>query len=123
MLVAAPLGMDTSALAATVGDPLPNGAFDTDSFFNNTLYAALAKHLVDGSGAADRRSPTSLSKQKADGGWSDGFPGDPEDIDTTSLALQVLVASGLGPADAPVHAALEFLAVAAERRRHVVGVR
>ncbi len=88
---------------------MPNGAFDTDSFFNNTLYAALAKHLVDGA-----VPPTTvdyvLSKQQADGGWTDGFPGDPEDPDTTSLALQVLVASGLGPADAPVRAALEFLA-------------
>ena len=74
VLVAAPLGMDTAGLAATIGDPLPNGAFDTDSFFNNTLYAALAKQLVDGA-----VPPTTvayvLSKQQADGGWTDGVPG------------------------------------------------
>jgi hypothetical protein len=109
VLVAAPLGMDTTALAATIGDPLSNGAFDTDSFFNNTLYAALAKHLI---GAAVPASTVGyvLSKQGADGGWSDGFPGDPEDTDTTSLALQVLVAGGYDASGVPVHRALEFIA-------------
>jgi hypothetical protein len=108
VLVAAPLGMNTSTLAATVGDPMPNGAFDTDSFFNNTLYAALAKYLVDGTVPASTVTYV-LSKQGIDGGWSDGFPGDPEDPDTTSLASQVLVAAGMGPADAPVHDALAFI--------------
>ena len=49
VLVAEPLGLDTSALAAAVGDPAPNGSFADDQYFTDTLFAALARDLLDGS--------------------------------------------------------------------------
>jgi len=108
VLVAAPLGMDTTALDAAVGDPNPNGSFATDQFFNNTLYAALAKKIVDGAVPASTIAYVE-GKQLASGGWSDGFNPD-ADTDTTSLAVQVLVAGVIAPTDPVVQHALAYIA-------------
>jgi hypothetical protein len=109
VLVAAPLGLDTAALADEIGDPDPNGSFAPDTVFNSTLYAALAKRLVDGAVPASTVAYIA-SKQGTDGGWSDGFPGDPEDTDTTSGAIQALIAGGVGPTDPIVQRGLAFIA-------------
>ena len=45
VLVGAPLGQDTTTLAATIGDPAPDGSFATDLHFTDTLFAALAKRV------------------------------------------------------------------------------
>ncbi len=56
VLVGAPLGQDTTTLAATIGDPAPDGSFATDLHFTDTLFAALAKRRPDRFGAGvDRR--------------------------------------------------------------------
>jgi Prenyltransferase and squalene oxidase repeat len=108
VLVAKPLGMSTTALAATIGDPNPNGSFATDDLFNNTLYAGLAKHLLEGSVPASTIGYIE-DKQLSTGGWSDGFNPD-ADVDTSSLALQVLIAGGVAPTDPIVQRALAYIA-------------
>lgn len=113
VLVAGPLGRDTSALAATVGDPLPNGAFDADLFFNNTLYAGLSKQVTAGSIPASTVAYVASRQKPSNGGWSydaDTGSATDADIDTTGLALQLLLAGGTPPTAPVVQRGLAFLA-------------
>jgi hypothetical protein len=109
VLVAAPLGLDTTALATTLGDPENDGHFGDPTAFYDTLYAALASYLVHGSVPASTLTYI-RAQQQADGGWTDGFPGDPEDPDTTSTAVMALAAGGATSTDTSVRQALGFLA-------------
>jgi hypothetical protein len=113
VLVAAPLGRDTSALGAIVGDPAPNGSFDSDLFFNNTLYAGLSKAITPGTVPASTIAYVESRQKASDGGWSyDADPGTTTDadVDTTALALQLLVAGGVAPTDPAVQRGLAFIA-------------
>ena len=113
VLVAGPLGRDTSALATIVGDPAPNGSFDTDLFFNNTLYAGLSKQVTAGSIPASTVAYVASKQKPSNGGWSydaDTGTTTDADIDTTGLALQLLLAGGTPPSDPVVQRGLAFLA-------------
>ncbi|MGH9013892.1 MAG: prenyltransferase/squalene oxidase repeat-containing protein [Acidimicrobiia bacterium] len=123
LLVAEPLGLDPAAfdpagdgspvnLTAAVGSPNPDGSFGAPGFFNNTLFAALAKELVDGAVPAQTVAYI-RSVQKANGGWS--FDADPgtttdADVDTTSFAVQALIAGGAASTDPDVREGLGFIA-------------
>jgi hypothetical protein len=120
VLVAKPLGLgiktfnpagdgDVRNLIAVVDSGAQvNGSYGA---FNATLYAALAKWLVDGVVPANTLAYI-RGGQQASGGWD--FANDPTltdaDIDTTSLAIQVLVAAGVSPTDTDLVVALAFLA-------------
>jgi hypothetical protein len=123
VLVASPLGFDPAAfdplgdgdpvsLAAAVGAPNPDGSFGEPGLFNGTLFAAIASRLV--SGAVPPITVEYIrAAQQPGGGWS--FDGDATgateaDIDTTSLAVQALVAGGVAPSDGAIRAALAYLA-------------
>ncbi len=110
VLVGAPLGQDTSALAATIGDPNPDGSFATDLHFTDTLFAALAKKLLTGSVPASTVAYI-RSKQQAAGSWAyDATPATEPDIDTTGLAVQALIAGGVPQNDPVITHALEWMA-------------
>jgi Squalene-hopene cyclase C-terminal domain len=112
VLVAAPLGLDTSALATTIGDPAPDGSFAGDLYFTDTLFAALAKDLLGGS-APPATVAYIESKQQAAGSWAynaDTTPSTDPDIDTTGLAVQALIAGGVPQSDPAVQHALAWLA-------------
>jgi LPXTG-motif cell wall-anchored protein len=120
VLAVTPLGLDPhhfdpannggsgSDLVALLGSPAANGSFGA---FNATLYGALAHHLVNATVPA---ATTTLIRdaQQANGGW--GFSGDKTksdiDVDTTSLAIGALVASGAPTSDPAVQRALTMLA-------------
>jgi hypothetical protein len=120
VLVAKPLGMgvktfdpardgDVRDLIAVVdAGAQPNGSYGA---FNATLYAALAKWLFNGSVPANTLTYI-RGGQQVSGGWD--FANDPTasdaDIDTTSLAIQVLVAAHVSPTDTDLVQALQFLA-------------
>jgi len=96
-------------LIATVdAGAAPNGSYGA---FNGTLYAALAKSLVNGAVPANTLAYIRAGQQ-ASGGWN--FANDtasaPADIDTTSLVIQVLVAAQVAPTDTDLVQALGFLA-------------
>ncbi len=112
VLVAEPLGLDTTTLAATIGDPAPNGSFADDLRFTDTLFAALAEDLLVGS-----VPPATVayieSKQQAAGSWAynaDTTPATDPDIDTTGLAVQALIAGGVPQSDPVVQHALAWIA-------------
>lgn len=128
VLTAVPLGLDPAAFdPAGDGSPVdlvavvrsgaqPDGTYGSAAAFTQTLYAALALRLVDGSVPAATVDAV-RSRQQANGGWN--FSGDPSgsdvDPDTTSLAVQALIAGGAGVADPvagdpAVEAALGLLA-------------
>ncbi|MGZ6956537.1 MAG: prenyltransferase/squalene oxidase repeat-containing protein [Acidimicrobiia bacterium] len=86
----------------------PNGSYGA---FNATLYAVIAKKL-----AGDKVPATTLALiragQQASGGWdfaADGSATD-ADVDTTSLAIQALVAAGVARTDASLVKGVQFLA-------------
>lgn len=122
VLVAAPLGLDPSAFdPAGDGSPVdlvatvraganPDGTYGSAAAFTQTLQAALALRLVDGSVPAATLDAI-RSRQQADGGWN--FSGDPAgtdvDPDTTGLAVLALVAGGEPGTGAAVSSALGFL--------------
>ena len=122
LLVAGPLGLDPTAfdpagdgspvdLMAAIGSPNPDGSFGAPGFFNGTLLAALALKLVDGSVPVETVAYVRAA-QKANGGWSfDADPGTTTDaeIDTTSFAMQALVAGGAALDDADVREGLVFV--------------
>jgi hypothetical protein len=113
VLVAAPLGRDTTALAATVGDPAANGSFDSDLFFNNTLYAGLSKAVTPGTVPASTVTYVESKQKPSDGGWSydaDTGTTTDADVDTTGLALQLLLAGGVAPTDPVIQHGLAFVA-------------
>lgn len=120
VLVAEPLGYDpttfnpqndgTSRNLLQVVDAAatPGGSYGA---FNATLYVALAKRLVDGTVPAATVAYIRAAQQ-ADGGWD--YAADPTgadaDVDTTSLAVQALVAGGATRGDADVTQGLQYLA-------------
>lgn len=119
VLVATPLGLNATAfdpqndgarnLLATVdAGAATNGSYGA---FNATLYAAIAKRQI--SGAVPANTLTYIrTAQQANGGWN--FSGDNTgtdlDVDTTSLALQALVAAKVSATDTDLVAGLQFLA-------------
>ncbi len=110
VLVGAPLGQDTSALAATIGDPAPDGSFASDLHFTDTLFAALAKKILTGSVPASTVSYIE-SRQQAAGSWAyDATTSTDPDIDTTGLAVQALIAGGVAQDDPVIADALTWLA-------------
>jgi hypothetical protein len=121
-LVAAPLGLDVSAFHPGTGAPVnllttldPAGCAGnpaTYGLFNQTLYGALAKKLACGAPNAAVLA-TIRAAQRSDGGWNFAGDQDPKtasDVDTTSLAIQALVAGGAPATDSAVTKALGFLA-------------
>lgn len=118
VLVAKPLGYDPKAF-----DPQGDGARNLVGIvdagrtadggygqFNATLYAAIAKKLVDA--PVDAATVEVLrAGQQASGGW--GYTGDAAatdaDVDTTSLAIQALVAAGVGATDATLVQGVRYL--------------
>ncbi len=119
VLVAKPLGYDPRAF-----DPRNDGARDLVAIvdagrtangaygqFNATLYAAIAEKLV-GSPVGATTLALIRSGQQASGGW--GFTGDATatdaDVDTTSLAIQALVAAGVGADDRTLVNGVRYLA-------------
>jgi hypothetical protein len=117
VLSAAPLGLDPSAFdPAGDGSPVDLVALTgcdttTESAFNNLLYVALAQDLACG-GAQPAILDAVRTAQQADGGWN--FIGDPTgtdvDLDTTALAVEVLVAAGADATDPVLADALGFFA-------------
>ena len=121
VLVVAPLGLDAtdvdpsddSADPVDLVDALEAGAQPDGSFgvFSDTLYAAMALHLL-GETVAQETVDLIVAAQQADGGWN--FGGDPAgtdvDPDTTGLAVQALVAAGFDATDDAIKAALAFFA-------------
>jgi hypothetical protein len=91
--------------AACAGNPANYG------LFNATLYGALAKKLACGAPNAAVLA-TIRAAQRTDGGWN--FLGDQSntdsDTDTTSLAVQALVAGGAAWNDTALQHALGFFA-------------
>jgi hypothetical protein len=119
VLVAQPLGLSVTnfdpdgdggrnLIGAVNAGAQSNGSYGA---FNATLYAALAKKLVNGS------VPTNTvayirNAQEAAGGWD--FNGDPggndADVDTTALAVQALAVSGVAANDTDLRQGLAYLA-------------
>jgi hypothetical protein len=121
-LVAAPLGLDATAFHPGTGAPVnllttldPAGCAGNPAnygLFNQTLYGALAKKLACGA-ANPAVLATIRAAQRSDGGWNfsgDQDPATASDIDTTSLAIQAIVAGGASATDPAVTKALQFLA-------------
>jgi hypothetical protein len=119
VLVAKPLGLSVTNfnpdgdaarnLAAAVNaGALGNGSYGA---FNATLYAALAKKLVDGAVPANTVAFIRAA-QEASGGWD--FNGDPAgnqaDVDTTGLAVAALASAGVAPNDTDLRQGLAYLA-------------
>lgn len=119
VLVAKPLGYSpaafdpqgdgvTNLLAIVNAGRQPDGSYGA---FNGTLYAALARKLTN-SVIHDTTLSLIRSGQHADGGWN--YAGDlssiDTDVDTTALAVQVLIAAGAEPSDPAVQGGIRFLA-------------
>ena len=124
VLVAAPLGLDPTAFhpgsggttavnLLTILDPAGcAGNPPNYGLFNATLYGALAKKQLCGA-PNPAVLATIRAAQRSDGGWNfagDQDPATDSDIDTTSLAVQALIAGGASPSDPAVMKALQFLA-------------
>jgi hypothetical protein len=91
---------------------MPNGAYATDDFFSDTLYAALATKLVGGTIAASTVQYV-RDGQTSEGSWNynhDASDPSSADVDTTGLALQTLIAAGVPESDAAVRAGLAYIA-------------
>jgi hypothetical protein len=126
VLVTRPLGLSASRFNPDKDTPAdlpaiidaghqPDGSYGA---FNATLYAAIAKRTLGGV-PADTVAYIKAAQQ-ANGGWD--FSGDPSgataaDVDTTALAIQALVSSGVGRRDHRLRAGLRFLA----KRQRAVG--
>jgi hypothetical protein len=119
VLVAKPLGLSVTNFNPD-GDTAKNlvnvvnaGAAGNGSYgaFNATLYAAIAKRLVDGAVPANTLALI-RNGQEASGGWDfNGEPtGNDADVDTTALAIQALVAAGVSRTDADLRQGLNYLA-------------
>ena len=117
VLSAAPLGLDPAAFdPAGDGSPVDFVALmgcdtTTEAAFNNLLYVALGQDLACG-GAQPVILDAVSAAQQDDGGWN--FIGDPAgtdvDLDTTALAVEVLVAAGGDSSDPMLSDALGFFA-------------
>jgi hypothetical protein len=122
VMLAGPLGLSYTAydpngdgsprnLVTLVGSPMPNGAYDDDGHFNNTLFAALAAHLFTGSIAVSTVSYVEGCQQMSGAfAFNCDQIADDADIDTTSLALQTLVAGGVAATDPVMVKGLNYLA-------------
>jgi hypothetical protein len=124
LLVAKPLGLDPTAfdpagngspvdLVNAVGSPNPDGSFGPPGAFNQTLYASLALELVNGSVPVQTVQYIRNAQKPSNGGWS--FDADPgattdADTDTTSFAVQALLAGGVAPSDPAVRNGLVYFA-------------
>ena len=119
-LVAKPLGYSVTSfnpdgdagvrdLLATIDAAAqPDGSYGA---FNATLYAALAKRLVNGSVPASTLAYIRAA-QEASGGWN--YAADSSgafaDVDTTSLAIQALVAAKVARTDTDLVEGVQYLA-------------
>jgi hypothetical protein len=128
--VAAPLGLDPRAFdpagngapvdLVTIMDAGANadGSYGPAVALNQTLYAALALKVLPGRSITPATLAYVRAAQKSsNGGWS--FDADTgtttdADIDTTALAIQVLVAGGVPAGDPAVLAGLRYLAQSRE---------
>jgi hypothetical protein len=124
VLVAEPLGLDPTSfdpagngspvnLVAAMGSGNPDGSFGPATAFNQTLFAALAKKLVDGSVPSATTSYIRTKQKPSNGGWAfdaDTGTNTDADVDTTSLAIQALIAGGVAPTDPSVQNGLAFTA-------------
>lgn len=120
VLVAAPLGLPVrrfnpqgDATARNLLRVVNQGRADDGSYgaFNATLYAVVALALLDQ--AIDPATVALIrAAQDTDGGWNyTGTAGGADsDADTTSLAVQALVAAGATPSDGDLIDGLEYLA-------------
>jgi hypothetical protein len=124
LLVAEPLGLDPTSfdpavngspvnLVTAMGSGNADGSFGPANAFNQTLFAALAHQLVNGSVPAQTVQYIRSKQKPANGGWA--FDADTgsvteADVDTTSLAIQALIAGGVAPTDAAVQNGLAFIA-------------
>jgi hypothetical protein len=117
VLSAAPLGLDPAAFDPA-GDGTPTDLVATmgcgttnEAAFNNLLYVALGQAIACGGTQPDILTAVRAAQQD-DGGWN--FVGDPTgtdvDLDTTALAVEVLVASGADVTDPVLSDALKFFA-------------
>jgi hypothetical protein len=124
VLVAEPLGLDPTSfdpagngspvnLVAAMGSGNADGSFGPANAFNQTLFAALAKKLVDGSVPPATTSYIRTKQKPSNGGWAfdaDTGTNTDADVDTTSLAIQALIAGGVAPTDPSVQNGLAFIA-------------
>lgn len=119
VLVAVPLGLSPTAFdpqhdgARNLVSAVDAGVQSNGSYgaFNATLYAALAKRLV--AGAVPSKTVNLIkTAQEASGGWdyAGGAAGNDADVDTTSLAIQALVAGKVGGANTNLNNGLRYLA-------------
>src|SRR5688500_18213554 len=124
-LVAAPLCLNparfdpqvdgpTDLVARMLSGQRPNGAFGDDGVFSFTLYAVLA-HVAIGRPVPAETITYVKGAQENDGSYN--FAGDPsppppsdfDDIDTTGLVVQALLAAGTPASDRSVAGAVSFL--------------
>jgi hypothetical protein len=124
VLVAEPLGLDPTSfdpngngspvnLVTAMGSGNADGSFGPAGAFNQTLFAALAKKLVDGSVPATTTNYIGTKQKPANGGWAfdaDTGTNTDADVDTTSLAIQALIAGGVAPTEPSVQNGLAFTA-------------
>lgn len=124
VLVAEPLSLDPTSfdpaedgtsvdLVAAMGSGNADGSFGPANAFNQTLFAALAKKLVGGSVPAATIDYIRSKQKPSNGGWA--FDADTgtttdADVDTTSFAIQALIAGGVAPTDPDVQDGLAFIA-------------
>jgi hypothetical protein len=117
VLSAAPLGLDPAAFDPA-GDGTPTDLVaamgcdtTTENAFNNLLYVALGQALACG-GTQPAILDAVRDAQQVDGGWN--FVGDPDgtdvDLDTTALAVEVLVAAGADSTNSMLSDTLGFFA-------------
>src|SRR5262249_16386795 len=117
VLSAAPLGLDSTAFdGAGDGSPVDLVALmgcgtTTTPAFNALRYVVLGQELECG-GAEPAALSAVKSAQQKNGGWN--FIGDPAgtdvDLDTTTVALEALIAAGADATDGHVLDALAFYA-------------
>ncbi|MCU1456800.1 MAG: Esterase [Actinomycetia bacterium] len=113
VLTTAPLGLDptnfagVNLVAKVASGAHPDGSYGNAGALNDTLYAALADRLTTGTVPAATVAYI-RSVQQSDGDW--GFDGNPAttglDPDTTSAAIQALVAGGVPPSDPAIRSAV-----------------
>jgi hypothetical protein len=126
VLVADPLGIDPTdfdpsddsgspvdLVARVTGRQTQDGSYDLGALFNGVLFTAIALR-TQGIPVPDGLRNQITAAQRPDGSWD--YTGTPNaefggnDIDTTSLAVLALAATGATTADKPVADAVTFLA-------------
>jgi hypothetical protein len=112
VLVSEPLGIDPTAFGSVdLLDKMGGCSGTTSPTFNGLLYLVIAQQLLCAV-APSANITTIRNAQQANGGW--GFAGDNTttdiDSDTTALALEALIGTGVTIGDSAVHNALMFFA-------------